>query len=136
MINLARTNLRGIPHVHPHHAPDSNLAAFADDSFDLVYSYAVFQHIPDRKVVFGYLNEAKRVLKDRLGRAVENVASIKPPQHGKDLRTSIDLRLQFLAYRELKAAVQSHRAISGALVMLDAVRSVRPSAVSGPCARS
>jgi SAM-dependent methyltransferase len=64
MINLARTNLRGIPHAHPHHAPESNLAAFADDSFDLVYSFAVFQHIPDRDVVFGYFDEVRRVLKD------------------------------------------------------------------------
>jgi cell division protein FtsI (penicillin-binding protein 3) len=40
---------------------------------------------------------AKRVLKDRLGRSIENVASIRPPHHGKDLRTSIDLRLQYLA---------------------------------------
>ena len=46
---------------------------------------------------------AKRVLKDRLGRSVENVASIRPPHHGKDLRTSIDLRIQYLAYRTLKS---------------------------------
>ena len=36
---------------------------FADESFDLVYSYAVFQHIPSRDVVMQYLREAKRVLK-------------------------------------------------------------------------
>ena len=36
---------------------------------------------------------AKRVLKDRLGRSVENVDSIRPPRHGKELRTSIDLRI-------------------------------------------
>jgi cell division protein FtsI (penicillin-binding protein 3) len=62
---------------------------------------------------------SKRVLKDRLGRAVENVASIKPPQHGKDLRTSIDLRLQYLAYRTLKGAVRKHKAESGSIVILD-----------------
>ncbi|MDG2376746.1 MAG: penicillin-binding protein 2, partial [Woeseiaceae bacterium] len=42
---------------------------------------------------------AKRVLRDRLGRAVENVASIKPARHGRNLRSSIDLRLQYVAYR-------------------------------------
>jgi ubiquinone/menaquinone biosynthesis C-methylase UbiE len=63
MVRLARENLAGIPHAHVHHTPDSNLAAFADESFDLVYSYAVFQHIPKREVVFGYLKEARRVLK-------------------------------------------------------------------------
>ncbi len=63
MVSLARQNLAGIPHAHVHHSPDSNLASFANESFDLVYSFAVFQHIPDRAVVFGYLKETKRVLK-------------------------------------------------------------------------
>ncbi len=62
---------------------------------------------------------AKRVLKDRLGRSIENVASIRPPRHGKDLRATIDLRLQYLAYRTLKQAVKSHRARSGSVVILD-----------------
>jgi cell division protein FtsI (penicillin-binding protein 3) len=62
---------------------------------------------------------AKRVLKDRLGRSIENVESIRPPHHGKDLRASIDLRLQYLAYRTLKAAVKTHHARSGSVVILD-----------------
>jgi cell division protein FtsI (penicillin-binding protein 3) len=62
---------------------------------------------------------AKRVLKDRKGRSVENVESIRPPHHGKDLRTSIDLRIQYLAYRTLKAAIKSHDAESGSIVVLD-----------------
>jgi cell division protein FtsI (penicillin-binding protein 3) len=62
---------------------------------------------------------SKRVLKDRLGRAVENVASVKPPRHGRDLRASIDLRLQYLAYRTLKAAIRQHKAESGSIVILD-----------------
>ena len=62
---------------------------------------------------------AKRVLKDRLGRPVENVESIRPARHGKDLASSIDLRLQYLAYRTLKAAIQQHHADSGSIVVLD-----------------
>jgi len=62
---------------------------------------------------------AKRVLKDRLGRSIENVESIRPPHHGKDLHASIDLRLQYLAYRTLKAAVKSYNARSGSVVILD-----------------
>ncbi len=62
---------------------------------------------------------AKRVLKDRRGRSIENVESIRPPHHGKDLYASIDLRLQYLAYRTLKAAVRSHNARSGSVVILD-----------------
>ena len=62
---------------------------------------------------------AKRVLKDRLGRSIENVESIRPARHGKDLKTSIDLRLQYLAYRSLKAAIKTYEARSGSIVVLD-----------------
>ena len=63
MIARARANLQGIPHAHVHATRGSDLAPFADESFDLVYSYAVFQHIPSSEVVFNYLREARRVLK-------------------------------------------------------------------------
>ena len=52
-----------LPSAHPHHSSGSDLAMFPDEKFDLVYSYAVFQHIPSREVVFNYLREARRVLK-------------------------------------------------------------------------
>lgn len=61
----------------------------------------------------------KVVLKDRRGNVIKELESVRPPRFGTDLTLSIDLRLQFLAYRELKSAVQSHRAASGSLVMLD-----------------
>ncbi|HIP52947.1 MAG TPA: penicillin-binding protein 2 [Chromatiales bacterium] len=63
---------------------------------------------------------AKRVLKDGSGRVVRDVENIRGPEPGKDLVTSIDRRLQFLAYRELKAAVKKHRALAGSAVILDA----------------
>ncbi len=63
MIARARERLAGIPHAHAHVGTGSDLGQFADASFDYVYSYAVFQHIPSRDVVFNYLNEAVRVLK-------------------------------------------------------------------------
>ena len=62
---------------------------------------------------------AKRVLKDRLGRAIENVESIRPPMHGRDLRSSVDLRLQYIAYRALKSAIAKHGAESGSMVVMD-----------------
>ena len=62
---------------------------------------------------------AKRVIKDRFGRVVENVERVSEPQPGEDLVLSIDRRLQYLAYRELKAAVKSHRADAGSVVILD-----------------
>ena len=63
MIRLAAERLRGIPHAHVHHTGKSDLSMFPDESFDFVYSYAVFQHIPSREVVLGYLTDVRRVLK-------------------------------------------------------------------------
>ncbi|AGA34251.1 Cell division protein FtsI (Peptidoglycan synthetase) [Thioalkalivibrio nitratireducens DSM 14787] len=63
---------------------------------------------------------AKRVLRDRHGRSIRDVASIRPARDGKDLRLTIDQRLQYLAYRELKAAVQAHNARGGSAVLVDA----------------
>ena len=48
----------------------------------------------------------KRVMRDSLGRTIEDIERIRAPRPGQDLQTSIDLRVQYLAYRELKAAVQ------------------------------
>ena len=61
----------------------------------------------------------KRVMRDSLGRTVEDIERIRAPRPGQDLYTSIDLRVQYLAYRELKAAVQANRALSGSVVVLD-----------------
>jgi len=63
MVRLACDQLKDIPHAHVHVTPDSSLGMFADNSFDFVYSYIVFQHIPNRDVVLNYLSEARRVLK-------------------------------------------------------------------------
>jgi cell division protein FtsI (penicillin-binding protein 3) len=62
---------------------------------------------------------AKRVIQDRYGHVVENVESIRAARPGKDLVLSLDLRIQYLAYRELKRALLEHRARSGSLVVLD-----------------
>jgi cell division protein FtsI (penicillin-binding protein 3) len=62
---------------------------------------------------------AKRVIKDRLGHVIGDVESIRPARPGKDLVSSLDLRIQYLAYRELKAAVQKHHARSGSVVVMD-----------------
>ena len=60
-----------------------------------------------------------RVIKDRYGRVVENVERVSDPQPGEDIALSIDRRLQYLAFRELKAAVKNNRADSGSVVILD-----------------
>jgi cell division protein FtsI (penicillin-binding protein 3) len=60
-----------------------------------------------------------RSVKDRLGRLVKDLGVIKPAQSGHELMLSIDLRLQYQAYRELKASVQQHGAKAGSLLMVD-----------------
>ncbi|HEV2702691.1 MAG TPA: penicillin-binding transpeptidase domain-containing protein [Steroidobacteraceae bacterium] len=62
---------------------------------------------------------AKRVIQDGYQRVVQNVDSIREVSPGHDLRLSIDLRLQYLAYRELKSAVREQRAQAGSMVVLD-----------------
>ena len=62
---------------------------------------------------------AKRVIQDMQGRYVENVESIRAPRPGRDLVTSIDLRIQYLAYRELKAAMMEYRAHAGSAIVID-----------------
>ncbi len=61
----------------------------------------------------------KRVLRNNMGEMVEDVESIAEPQPGQDVLLSIDRRLQYLAYRELKAAVKTNRARSASAVILD-----------------
>ncbi|HEY0180286.1 MAG TPA: penicillin-binding protein 2 [Dokdonella sp.] len=61
----------------------------------------------------------KRVIRDRLGHEVEDVELVRDAQPGRDLTISIDRRIQYLAYRELKAALQEHHASSGSVVVLD-----------------
>lgn len=61
----------------------------------------------------------KRVLKDRYGNIVENVESVTLPVPGKDLTLSLDRRLQYLVYRELKTAVAQHRARAASAILLD-----------------
>jgi cell division protein FtsI (penicillin-binding protein 3) len=63
---------------------------------------------------------ARRVIINRRNEAVEDVAAIRAPQAGRDLALALDSRLQHVAFRELKAAVEQHKAKAGGLVVLDA----------------
>jgi len=62
---------------------------------------------------------SRRVLKDRLGRVVEDVESIRAAQDGRNLTLAIDSKIQSLAYSALKSAVVANRAKAGALIALD-----------------
>jgi cell division protein FtsI (penicillin-binding protein 3) len=62
---------------------------------------------------------AKRVLKDRHGNTVEDLELLRLPKHGRDLTLSINLQLQYLAYRELAEALTRNQAQAGAIAVLD-----------------
>ncbi len=63
---------------------------------------------------------ARRVIKDRLGRVVEDVGEAVPPVDGEDLQLSIDSKVQFFAYQKLRDAVLENKAKAGSVVVLDA----------------
>lgn len=63
---------------------------------------------------------SRRVIRDRLGRVIEDVGAVREPHNGSDLALSIDSKVQFLAFDALREAVQTNRAKAGAAVVLDA----------------
>ncbi|HYD95411.1 MAG TPA: penicillin-binding protein 2 [Noviherbaspirillum sp.] len=65
------------------------------------------------------VNGSRRVIKDRLGRIVEDIESVRLPHDGKDLALSIDRKLQYIAYSNLKEALEKHKAKAAAMVILD-----------------
>ena len=66
-------------------------------------------------------NGSRRVIKDRLGRVVEDVRDVIPPVDGPDLQLSIDSKVQYFAFQKLREAVQANKARAGSVVVLDAV---------------
>lgn len=61
----------------------------------------------------------KQVVRDLLGRVIQDIEILDEARPGQDLALSIDLRAQYLAYRELLAAVNHHHAASGSVVVVD-----------------
>ncbi len=64
---------------------------------------------------------SRRVIRDRLGQAVEAIGEEIPPVDGRDLQLSIDSKVQFFAYQKLRDAVMKNKAKAGSVVVLDAV---------------
>jgi len=62
---------------------------------------------------------SRRVIKDRLGRVVEDIGEMVPPVDGRDIELSIDSKVQFFAYQKLREAVLDNRAAAGSVVVLD-----------------
>lgn len=62
---------------------------------------------------------SRRVIKDRLGRIIEDIESVRDPHDGRDLTLSIDSKIQYIAYTHLKEALEKHKAKAGGAVVLD-----------------
>lgn len=63
---------------------------------------------------------SRRVIKNRRGQIIEDVESVKMPQDGRDVRLSVDAKVQYLAHSALKRAIEIHKARAGGVVVLDA----------------
>lgn len=63
---------------------------------------------------------SRRVIKDRLGRIVEDIGAIKEPHDGKDLTLSLDSKIQYIAFTQLRDAVEKHHAKAGGIIVLNA----------------
>jgi cell division protein FtsI (penicillin-binding protein 3) len=63
---------------------------------------------------------SRRVIKDRSGHIVEDLQAVKVPQDGRDVTLALDLRIQYIAHRELAKAVEANKAVAGAVIVLDA----------------
>lgn len=61
----------------------------------------------------------KRVIRDNTGRRVDDIENIRTVRPGRELALSLDTRIQYLAYRELKRAIDENRASSGSMVVID-----------------
>ena len=75
--------------------------------------------LANQKTLAGMIG-SRRVIKDRLGRIVEDIESIREPHDGKDLALSIDSKIQYIAFSKLKEAVEKYKAKAGGIVVLDA----------------
>ena len=62
---------------------------------------------------------SRRVIKDRLGRVVEDIGEMVPPLDGQDLQLSIDSKVQYFAYEKIKETVIANKAAAGSVVVLD-----------------
>lgn len=63
---------------------------------------------------------SRRVIKDRSGHIIEDLQAVKVPQDGRDVSLALDLRIQYIAHRELVKAVDENKAAAGAAIVLDA----------------
>lgn len=79
------------------------------EGVELAFQQSLLGHVGSRSVI-----------RDRRGNIIEDVGALKPPQDGKDIRLALDSKIQYLAYSQLKAAVEANRAKAGGAIVIDA----------------
>lgn len=109
-VSLAREYRRYYPlgEIAGHTVGFTNIDDRGQEGIELAYESRL-RGVPGRK----------RVIKDRLGNVVETVESLRLPVPGQDISLSIDKRIQYLAYRELREAITAHHARGGTAVVMD-----------------
>ena len=86
MIRLATEKLVNVPNAFPRSTNGMDLADYEDELFDFVYSYAVFQHIPSREVVFSYLDRVGNALLvklNQIGTVSETLDAVRMASEAK-----------------------------------------------------
>ncbi|KAA0873926.1 peptidoglycan D,D-transpeptidase FtsI family protein [Nitrincola tapanii] len=109
-VNIDREYRRFYPagEVTAHIVGFTNVDGAGQEGIELAYEQAL-QGEQGRKLV----------MRDRVGRTIRHIQSLQDARPGQDVQLSIDLRVQYMAYRELKAVVEAHQADSGSVVILD-----------------
>ena len=109
-VNVDREYKRYYPagEVTTHLVGFTGIDGVGQEGIELAYEQALLG-VPGKKLV----------MKDRLGNVIKHIKLLESAESGQDVTLSIDLRLQYLAYKELKSAVKSHRADSASVVVLD-----------------
>jgi cell division protein FtsI (penicillin-binding protein 3) len=67
----------------------------------------------------GGITGSRRVIRDNLGRVVDDIALLREPQDGRDLTLSIDSKIQYIAFTHLQQAIEKNKAKAGGIVVLD-----------------
>jgi cell division protein FtsI (penicillin-binding protein 3) len=109
-VHLRREHRRYYPtgEVSAHLLGFTNIDDIGQEGLELAYNHQL-QGVPG----------SKRVIQDLRGRSIEDIESIHMPEPGKSLKLTIDRRIQYLAYRALKAAFLKHKANSASAIVLD-----------------
>tara|TARA_R110000868_G_scaffold410505_4_gene698792 strand:+ start:20574 stop:22283 length:1710 start_codon:yes stop_codon:yes gene_type:complete len=117
---VAALKIKGLylRHEFKRYYPESEITAHVVGFTNIDGQGQEGMELADNKSLAGQ-NGSEKVVKDRLGNIIEVIDTMQAPKPGKNLQLSINMRIQYLAYRYLKAAVTKFDAQAGSIVVLD-----------------